>query len=629
MSGTASDVPVDTTETPEQPAGPLPSEPPTTPGRTRLLTRAGQGAAALLLCLVVAALNGMLPGQTNSVAASMMQQGFIHCVAEHGLAAARVCPVAGAPRGLVNVDGVTPTLVGAAYDVLPLVSVRTAYFLLALTVVAASLAGSAAIARRLGAPRAVGLVAGAVYLVAPTVPGMAQFGPTGFGFMLLPAALAVSLRALDAWSGPRRDAALWALLQAAAITALLFTDGYAYVVASLVSACVLLSALTADVRRRSTWLALASFAAAVSVATVLYRTLLPGEAEQVRVPVSFFRAMGLDLVTLWQPSPQVWWASRFGIADAHRNLWGDGSNAAFNYVGLGCLVLAVLGVRALGRNRVALGLLVGGLACLLLAIGPSVKIDDQRPPLSAEVTYQSYLMPAPAASLDLHDGWVYTSVPGVSSMRATYRWFTGTRLVLVLLAAAGFQRVLTSARRSQRPHLRTAAVVTLGVVAVAELLPPVRTTLHAYAQTDRRRAALAGISDELDRSIAPGARVLFVPANNGGNDMVVNYFAATGSYRTFNVGGDKALVLARQQWPADIRAAVLGKDPVAAAERALRSGQTDVVVVPRFDLRWNTYSWPPGPNYVERGDDAADRLATAVDLSVDRHPWFYVVTLRR
>jgi hypothetical protein len=51
-------------------------------------------------------------------------------------------------------------------------------------------------------------------------------------------------------------------------------------------------------------------------------------------------------------------------------------------------------------------------------------------------------------------------------------------------------------------------------------------------------------------------------------------------------------------------------------------------VLPRFDLRWTAYHWPPTISERRAGDEAARRLTDDPRLVLDDSEWFHVVRLR-
>ena len=183
-----------------------------------------------------------------------------------------------------------------------------------------------------------------------------------------------------------------------------------------------------------------AFTLANLVAVAVYSLYVPADYETN--PIGIFRSMGLDLITLVVPTEPVWPAAKLNYAGVHSELWGDGSNSAYNYVGFAGLVLAGVCLGSRSRRPEALALAVAGLVAFVLALGPSLKIDESRPAPGGLPTFESYLMPEGVATADLPWDGLFTAVPGINSMRATYRWYGVTRFAVVVLAGLAVTQLL-------------------------------------------------------------------------------------------------------------------------------------------------------------------------------------------
>jgi hypothetical protein len=332
--------------------------------------------------------------------------------------------------------------------------------------------------------------------------------------------------------------------------------------------------------------------------------------------------MGLDLTTLVEPTRYVWGADVLGWASNHTQLWGDGTNSTYNYLGVLCAALACAAVVAKWRQPYVLALAAAGLVSLVLSFGPALKVDDVRGALPARPTPASYVMPASAATLEFPWDRVYR-VPGLAQMRATYRWSAVTRLALIALAAIAVNALLDRRRRR-------IAAIGLALLALVELAPNVPLLFSQYRDHHRSRAALdATLVPELRAAVGKGDSVFFVSPDGVYNDYLVNYLAPTVGFTTFNAGGDKNEAIARNAWPqpiADLAKPRAGSDQVLAA---LRSGALNVVIAPYFHLQWDAYKWPPS----ESSRQAAVRRFAPVladgRLSVRRYRWFATLRLAR
>jgi hypothetical protein len=578
-------------------------------------------AGAALLPFVLLA-HGFLPGLVNDGPWNYLLEGDMRCLNEMGTEALRSwCNWYGLPEGYAFMSGGPIVWFGWALMYVTGMGSYAAYLITAAVFDALALAGGYGLMRLLGAGRVIALGTAAAYLISPTVIGMNNFGGTFTGFALLPAyafADVVTMRALA--RGDRRLVAAAAAGYVAVRTFALFLDGYSFVVSALLAALLWLAWLAREpvsVRRRLA--GVATLAVGQLVAFALYKLYTPAFPDAP--PIEIFRSIALDVVTLVAPTDMVWSADLLGLGSEHSDLWGDGTNSAFNYVGIACVALAFVAVVWRFRERYVVALAVAGLVALLLALGPSLKISEVRPALQAVSTNESYLMPEDVATADLPWGGLYTTVPGMEEMRAAYRWSGLTRLVLIVLAGLAIDRLA----RIRRRRLLAGVVA---VVAVVEIAPNMPNQYDIHRANHREREALtAGVIGDLQASTERGERVFFLSPDASYNDYMVNYLAPTMEVRTFNAGGDKNSALARASWPETLTA-LSGPNPTPDHVRAALESGLDVVVAPYFDLRLATYAWPPPP--ADRGE-AELAYAPILDDSrfeVARYPWFATIRLR-
>jgi hypothetical protein len=575
---------------------------------------------ALPIFAIVLVAHGFVPGMLNDLPTGFLTEGSMQCLHDLGLDALTTwCHAYGEPLGFPLLTGGPVVTLGAALMYLPGVGSSEAYLLAGACFDALALAGGYGLMRKLGSSKVVALSAAALYLVAPTVIGMQQFGGTFTGFALLPAYAFVDLVMIDAVRRRvGRGIALAIAGYAAVKTGSLFLDGYSFVAGNLVSALLWATwLLRPDVARRAKTIGVAAFAAANVVALDAYLVYVPGTYAQDSLAI--FRSMGLDLVTLVSPTEFVWPAAALNLTVDHQDLWGDGTNSAYNYAGFACIVLAIAYLAGRPRDRSAVAIGVAGLVALVLSLGPSVKVDETRPALAGPPSDESYLMPEELAA-DLPWGGLYTVIPGVDSMRATYRWFGVTRLALIVLAG------LAVARLVRRPGRGRVVAVVLAGVAVVEIAPnlPLLTSHYREHRQDMRefQAAVAG---DLHAATRRGERAFFLSSDGSHNDYLVNYMSPMAGLRTFNAGVDKNGALSAERWPAEIQAMAspgVTADDVAAA---LETGAAEVVIAPKFHLRWSSYAWPATAQQRAEAKEAFAPITADRRFRVDRYHWFSTI----
>lgn len=588
-----------------------------------------------VLFLMVA--HGQLSFLVSSTQRWFTAVGSMECGALSLRSLARAsCPLVGIPAGGDISNGIAFIAPGSILIRATGMSAGAAYVVVAFVFTVAGFLGAFALGRRLGLLPWFSFAAALVYLSTPSVLGMSGFGSTFWGVFLIPASVVVALplarQVADGVTFSRVAAAVtWRAIGATALWVLsiafmLLLDGYGFVMSQSVVALFLLWAVMRSPRAQHAWVQVGAFVVAFAVGFLVYQQVIPGAGEWPRSGIGLFRSMGADLATFFIPSGFQWWSSSASWAIDPSVMWGDGTNSRFNYLGIILVVLAAVAVvKNRGRRWTAL-LLALAVITAVLAFGPSLKFLEIRGPLEVPVTYDSYLMPAGDAVVSLPTTWLYENVPGLDSMRATYRWIAVTRLALVLLAALGAQQLFRAARgRGKR-----AAVLVLCALAVLEIAPDLPGLVSRYSDQSRLVAAISeDVVEPMREAIPQGTRVVMAPSAGGHtNHFFANYLAPMLRVPMYNLGGDKAVETARSRWPADVRTLIEAEDNFASlAESVLRSGDADMVVVPFFDLRWSLTSWPTSEQFSEPGREAAQEAADNPSLRTRTYEYFATVVL--
>lgn len=595
--------------------------------RSPRLWTAVVGALAVALLL---AMHGMLPWLVSSMTVWFSTLGGIECgaLSLSELAHAH-CALVGGEAGGSIANGLALVALGSVLARTFGLTAEWAYALTAAVLMSLAFAGAHQLARRLGLGRVLSLVVATFFLSSPTIIGMVGFGSTFWGAALVPAVVLVGLRAKDGIaSGPMSRRLLTLVAWWFSVTFMLALDGYGYVMSQFMVGVILAYFLLRSIKSSSAWISVAGFGLVNLAGFLAYRLVLPEAGGWERSSIDVFRAMGADLSTLVLPSSAIWWSRFTGAGVEPSLLWGDGSNARYNYLGFGLIFLAVIGFSS-ARKRLPFVVplaLIAGLATLL-SLGPSLKVGDLRGPLEIPVTYASYLMPSKDAVFALPTTWFYENLPGLVSMRATYRWLVVTRIALLLLAGLGVQRILTVNGRGIR---RVAALGLCALVAL-EVSPDVAGSLGANAaHAEMVRAFDREVLVKMRAVIPPDTRIVFAPNAAGENDFLANYLAPMLRVHAYNVGGDKALASAVSAWPEPVARLLLSKDGFApATERVLADGYSDMVVIPFFDLRWSSTAWPTPEQFRKPGLDAADEARADPRLLVEEFEHFATVRLTR
>jgi len=450
--------------------------------------------------------------------------------------------------------------------------------------------GTQAFLRAMGVGLGLAVFGSLLFLALPVVYAKTEYPLMLWGFALTPLLLWVQHRA---WQFERHWPAF--LLLALALTIGLFQEPYSLVMALTFGGWLALvrlsragrSGIRFGLARTGVWLL------ACLVAVSLYRLYVPGGADYAVMPLDFFRGQGIDLVALLARDPQL-----YGLGP----LWGvghlppalyftDGEMTAHSYLGLG-LMLGLIGfvlTRRFWRRGRETVLMLTLLGAFLMALGPSLKINSVAEGRQADdpVTMQTYRMPAEAAVVGLPHQFVYELAP-FSYMRSVSRWYLLVALMLVTVLMLCVQAL---AQRGRPGRVLAAALL---VWAALEHWPNVshRQALSGvfgqmYGQMDQDLVV------ELERLLDHGERVVFLGGERLENEFFSTFLCARAGCRTFNASTDKAHKIAMAGWP-DLMRSRLDR-PAGAAERAelLEQGHFDALVLSHFNLRWDSYTWPP------------------------------------
>jgi hypothetical protein len=583
------------------------------------------GLSHALLAVSLLALHGRAFGLVTSASVRYNEVGNVLCGRSHTaeILTGR-CPTVALPDGAAVGNGWPIIVVESLLARLPGVSAGAAIDITAVALMALAVVGTTALLRRFGSSRWIAFVGTASYLSSITMLGMGQFGSTFWGIAAVPAVIWTFLKGLASLDASRRRRSVAVISGLGVLTfVVLMIDGYGTVLAFAAIGIVALGrAIKKDLRQRAYW-ETTGLAAATLIGLAMFKLFPTSEAGWGKSSIALFRSMGADLITFLVPGDEPWWGPWTHLSPP-AELWGDGSNVRYNFLGyilvIAAITAAIIAVRR--RSQLALWGVIGAVA-FAMSLGPSLKFEAVRGPLEPPITYNSYLMPPDEAVITLPTAAAYKYVPGLSMLRATYRWNALTSLSLIVLAGYG---LTLFSRRGKRSTVVAYAGMALIALETAPNIPDVIDT------NTQRGAAVerftVDVANPLSTMVEPGSRVVIAPGAQGGNDYQASYLAGVGNYRTYNVGGDKALIAATPTWPDEIRALLLGEDDFAnRAYTALASGDADVLVIPFFDLRWGIDSWPADEQWAQRGLAAYDDLGSDGRFNVIRMDYFAVVTL--
>jgi hypothetical protein len=589
-------------------------------------------AGYVAIVTTTAWLYGVLPlaGRSFPLAPHASMASWADCLE----AGSGPCRYIGYPQG---VDlSLSAALAHGTYLVTRLgVGVEEALNLQAVLALAVGVAALWALAASIARSTAAGPIAVAVYYLSPIVVTQTSKLSLWIGYLLVPVPVAAAYFAASSSRRSLRVALGYAAAALVSALLLVYLDPYSWAIAAVVGGAVCLGGGVAAVVRRH-WLSglvLLLTLVALLVPGAIFRTNEPSAEISADFPPEFYRAYGADLATTVIPTRD----SLFGeVIRAPVERWdptefyGDGTNLPGAFMGgflfLGAAAGAVWLLRRRGSNRLlVLALGVGGVACLALGLGPSLKLLDRAPvSVTADgfATGSDHFMPASDATVATPWSWVYGIQP-FEGMRAAYRWHVGLRLVLAVLAGAA---VVWLFRRRR----------VLGVVAAALLL--LETGSHNLfdlrEQATRDHELVQRFEHDIDRAFGDGRlraseRVLFLPA---GNDYLIGMIAPRFEVFSYNIAFDKEITRLRPGQPRPVVAAInaywdgtLTRDHVC---ELFRQDLADAVVFNDFDMRWDTLRWPPAEERLEAHRNQHTRLGLFDDPAFDVDDGYLAVILR-
>lgn len=502
--------------------------------------------------------------------------------------------------------------------------------------------------RRLGVRRWLAFLSGLLFLMMPFIYGHMDFGSLGFGLMLVPLSVLADFILLDDLSTrpSLSPACLGPILKALLIRlAIPGVDWYVAVIC-LVGSAVLVGysvavRLIGNPKGYREQLALSCvWLGTWAVGILFWYLAMPREKLAEPFSMDYFRAQGVDLITLLIPRGEFWWGSIVRLPHNWNGFefFGDGTSADYNYLGYALLVGVCLSVVLITRKRLWGGRMgavaVAALVCFVISLGPSLKVDSRRAPEKkevSEISYQDYQMPAHAAVTALPTSFLYRVYP-ITLMRAVYRWLIFTKVMVLLLFAWALNELLVKKRR--------AAVMILAALAFLEFLPDVPGIAYMKMLNWQRYQSMKdALVDGLQRDLQPGDRVLIF-SNVEEGDYLSSWLTPRLRIKSFNGSGDKNNYIATKFMPGVIQRLKRfdALQPQMINEYlllALRSGVVDKIVIPYFSLRWDSQfssesmqpEWPEQTKRVEELRSQFSFIDTMKQVRIDKNAYFSVLSV--
>lgn len=440
--------------------------------------------------------------------------------------------------------------------------------------------------RQLTGNKLLSLLVPVVFYSMPIVVGNSSYGPMMVGFLLLPFYVgaflyAVKLNHLGGY-----------LLLLFVFAFALFMDGYSFVFIVFIAMTFTLAGRVFDFpgQYRVHFFRLLS---AIVISIVLYKLYIPSIITANHMPLDFFRGQGVDLITMVVPQQRTFMLTHllsYGASDNPLSFFTDGEMVYHSFFGfcfmlaLGVVVSMTLRKKIAVDKGVVLLLVALIMGSLLFALGPSLKINDRNPEVEQRITFNSYLMSEEQATFTFPYQKLFVKLPAIKSMRATHRWLLVTYFTLLVLLSYLMAKAIDLSGDKKSGLLYPVLLLLM----IVELMPNVagsragiQANKESFEFTDRH------IVKPLKQLLPKDSVVAFFSTEN---DYMANYICSNAAIKCLNVGGDKNILLAQKHWPMPFRAVREEKNLKENFHALLKYSGVDAVILPKFNLRWDSYS---------------------------------------
>jgi hypothetical protein len=583
--------------------------------------------ALLLLVFIVAPFYGVLPlGSASSLGILYTVLGNIECLTKMGLCTP--CALTGLPIGGYMPLGLSFTYVASAIQLLTGTSVLNAFSLAGLIFLCIGWLGVYKIISVFGGNKFFAFLGGLLFLFMPIV-----YAKSDYVYMMWAFASVAFYIWLDLWYFQSKRVAISLPVAILSKIFLVFLGPYTFVMASLFTGVIILYEFIKAIRAKKelikSLLKITGLGLALLIAYIFYSFYIPGGNSYSVMPMNFFRGQGIDLAAFFNRPLEMYAFNQFWNAPISNSklFYSDGESIYHVYFGLSLMLTIPLLVffRKQIRPQHWFFIAIGAIT-LVLSLGPSLKVNNQRDPLEAGTNtdtfvFEDYLMPEQSATATLPHSFIYKITP-VKYMRSVSRWLMPT----ILICVVSLMVLITCLWRYNRFGKILAALLLLGVI--FEYSPNYKQRLlKIQGTTSMFNNFNADALAEFKEQIQPGDLILFI--QNGGltNEYLSTYLCSNVGCSSYNVSTDKAVELSLLHWPKVVTDAAMNPDRKTILA-LLESKQVTAIVFPHFDMRWNSYRWPPAPETKTQFSEFARQFSDeSANIAFQTNEWFSYMRL--
>jgi hypothetical protein len=579
-----------------------------------LTTRFGVGALALFLFAVVLTVNGAVPGVLSpTFGQALWTLGFAKSFASAPIVSIFATNI-GAPTPAAIAFGLSAALPTALLLKIGMLSAN-AYASVFAIWLAVAFWGGFRLARTMGASDAIALLCSAIWLTTPIVWAHQDYSMLALGMALLPFYVYAAWRII--WNSDITVTGVLFFLAACIVS--VFMDGYTFMLyASACAGLYFVAFLTIRDKKTSGKLIRFLVLTIGFLISYLLYSLYVGGSHFPTEPLDFFRAWGANIEFLLVPTSGVSMLAdvlRLSSARDSAFYFGDGSVFLTTF-SLGLMIAAIIGlVVGSGNWRWKLAFFLVAIAGFYMSLGPSFKFLVMKPAGAGQ------LMPEEFAPIATGTGFLSSNLPGLNSMRASYRWVGLGAFAAWAVFAASFSG------RQRLVGWQGAMLVAL----IAFNIPPIG-RITSYMQSRDNLLEVDQMVRDAQSQFTPMEKVAFVPR---GNDFLLTYLAPNLNIVTFNIGGDKNIAQAARLWPKQLLrftpvqpGHIIERDFAAKVEALLESDAADAVALSYVDNWEPSQHWPVAPIFKDTLTRVAARLKANPRLDLDTDQHFIVVRLK-
>lgn len=479
------------------------------------------------------------------------------------------------------------------------------------------------IARFFGAITSYSIVGAILWLSMPVIWGHAGYSMVSLGFALLPfyfiAALHLFMKKNNQTSRKMKHSMQYIFTCFVAV----FMDGYSFVMfaigASIIGLWIFVN--IPNKRLQLLYHAFPIHALGFGMGYICY-ALYIGKTQFASEPIDFFRGWGVDLLFLLIPSQGMHWIPDilgWSVTRSEKEFFGDNSvwTTTFSFPLIIISVWSWWKVRHM--HMLATGMLLIVVFGFYMALGPSLKINSVKPMDIKE--QQLKLMSAEYAIVPTGSEFLSENIPGFKNMRASYRWVAlgvfGSWFLLILLLSFGKRKETNFSLAG------IALIVLLNLPNLPKYWEKALNNREMFLQID------SDLLETMQQDLYPNEKVAFLPYRN---DFLINYLAARLNIKTYNIGGDKNLFEATENWPETMIQFRMGEIGYGFFERVLlllARNEADTVVLPYIDMLLSAHRWPYPIQFKEKLSPIVFKLKESGLIDIIERKYYAIVKLNK